>query len=92
MAILETQGGTHVHVDDLRPVATASDVVATADTVSGIHVAGAIQAYIVDLADATRRHHELTLGVSPRGALALQRAPRARTRRASAATTCCPTT
>jgi MoxR-like ATPase len=45
--------------------------------VSGIHVAGAIQAYIVDLADATRRHHELTLGVSPRGALALQRAARA---------------
>jgi MoxR-like ATPase len=77
VAILETQGGTHVHVDDLRPVATASDVVATADTVSDIHVAGAIQAYIVDLADATRRHHELTLGVSPRGALALQRAARA---------------
>jgi MoxR-like ATPase len=77
VAILETQGGVHVHVDDLRPVATAADVVAAADTVADIHVAGAIQAYIVDLADATRRHHELTLGVSPRGALALQRAARA---------------
>ena len=37
----------------------------------------AIQTYIVDVADATRRHHELALGVSPRGALALQRAARA---------------
>jgi MoxR-like ATPase len=42
-----------------------------------VHVDPAIQHYIVDLADATRGHHDLVLGVSPRGALALQRAARA---------------
>jgi MoxR-like ATPase len=77
VAILEAQGTAHVDVEDLRPVATAADVVLAADSVASIHVATAIQAYIVDLADATRRHHELALGVSPRGALALQRAARA---------------
>ncbi len=42
-----------------------------------IHVAPELQGYIVDLADATRHHRDLMLGVSPRGALALQRASRA---------------
>jgi MoxR-like ATPase len=77
VAILEAQGTAHVNVEDLRPVATAADVVTASDSVADIHVATAIQTYIVDLADATRRHHELGLGVSPRGALALQRAARA---------------
>ena len=77
VAILEAQGTAHVDVDDLRPVANATDVVRAADSVADIHVATAIRTYIVDLADATRRHPELALGVSPRGALALQRAARA---------------
>jgi MoxR-like ATPase len=77
IAILESQGTARVDVDELRPVAAAADIVFAADSVAGIHVATAIQAYIVDLADATRRHHELALGVSPRGALSLQRAARA---------------
>ncbi len=77
VAILESQGTAHVDVEELRPVATAADVVAAAEAVTAIHVATAIQTYIVDLAGATRRHPELALGVSPRGALALQRAARA---------------
>jgi MoxR-like ATPase len=79
VAILDTHGsGTgHLRVDSLEPVASAADVAAAADAVTMVHVAPAIQHYIVDLADATRRHHDLVLGVSPRGALALQRAARA---------------
>ena len=42
-----------------------------------MHVAPELRGYIVDLVDATRRHPDLLLGVSPRGALALQRAARA---------------
>jgi MoxR-like ATPase len=42
-----------------------------------IHVASAIKGYIVDLAAATRSHPALSLGMSPRAALALQRASRA---------------
>ena len=42
-----------------------------------MHVAAELRSYIVDLVDATRRHPDLMLGVSPRGSLALQRAARA---------------
>ena len=42
-----------------------------------MHVAPALAEYIVDLVDATRRRPDLLLGVSPRGALRIQRAARA---------------
>jgi MoxR-like ATPase len=37
-----------------------------------------LKGYIVDLAEATRRHRDLSLGMSPRAALGLQRTARAR--------------
>jgi MoxR-like ATPase len=73
VAILESQT-SHVAVDELQPVVAADDVVAAIDAISTVHVAPPLRSYIVDLADATRRHHDLALGASPRGALALQRA------------------
>jgi len=76
IAILETQG-SHLSVEELRPVASAADVAEAAEFVSEIHVAPILKGYIVDLAEATRRHRDLSLGVSPRGALSLQRAARA---------------
>jgi MoxR-like ATPase len=42
-----------------------------------VYASPELQGYIVDLVDATRHHRDLMLGVSPRGALALQRASRA---------------
>ena len=42
-----------------------------------VHVSPELQGYIVDIVEATRHHRDLLLGVSPRGALALQRASRA---------------
>ncbi len=77
IAVLETQGVGHVRADALEPVTTADAIAAAADAITMVHVAPALQAYIVDLVDATRRHPDLALGVSPRGALALQRAARA---------------
>jgi MoxR-like ATPase len=77
MAILETQGTDRVKVELLEPVCTAAEVAAAADAIASVHVAPPLQAYIVDLVHATRRHPDLALGVSPRGALALQRAARA---------------
>jgi MoxR-like ATPase len=77
MAILETHGAGFVGPDDLEPVATADDVAAAADAITSVHVAPALRAYIVDLVDETRRDPDLALGVSPRGALALQRGARA---------------
>jgi MoxR-like ATPase len=43
-----------------------------------VHVAPALKAYLVDVADATRRHPHLALGMSPRATLSLQRVARAR--------------
>ena len=73
--ILDTHGTTSV-VDDLGPVASAADVEAMIEVAQAVHVAPSLKAYIVDLADATRRHPDLGLGVSPRAALGLQRAAR----------------
>jgi MoxR-like ATPase len=77
LAILETHGVGEVDADALEPVASAADVAAAADATTAVHVAPALRAYVVDLVDATRRDPELALGVSPRGALALQRGARA---------------
>lgn len=43
-----------------------------------VEVAPVLQRYMVDLAEATRRHPATSVGVSPRGTLALQRVVRAR--------------
>ena len=64
--------------DELGAVVRAEDVAAMAEAVRLVHVAPAIGEYLVDLADATRRHPSLALGVSPRATLALQGAARAR--------------
>ena len=78
IAILDAQGDGRGRLEYLQPVATAADIAAAADAIVNVHVAPALAAYIVDLVGTTRRHPELALGVSPRGALALQRSARAR--------------
>jgi len=75
-AILDTRG-SHASVEELAPVTSAAEIVPAASAVADIHVADNLKAYIVDLVTATRQHGDLALGVSPRGALALQRAARA---------------
>jgi MoxR-like ATPase len=63
--------------DHVSPVVTSADINEMAKLASDVHVAPALKGYLVDLADATRRHPRLALGVSPRGTLALLRATRA---------------
>ncbi|MFZ4585446.1 MAG: AAA family ATPase [Acidimicrobiia bacterium] len=75
--ILGSQGD-HPAVEDLAPVASAADIVTGIALANSAHVAPTLRAYIVDLAAATRHHPECALGVSPRGALALQRTAKAR--------------
>ncbi|MCB1259161.1 MAG: MoxR family ATPase, partial [Acidimicrobiales bacterium] len=65
-------------LDEIGPVATTAQVHAMINAVRTVEVAEPLQAYLVDLADATRRHGDLALGMSPRATLALQRAIRAR--------------
>ncbi len=62
---------------DLEAVATPEQVLELAKRVRDVHCSEAVQRYIVDLANATRTHPAVLLGMSPRAALALQRASRA---------------
>jgi MoxR-like ATPase len=77
LAILDTHGSGNV-VGELRPVLTVSEVLAMIATVKQVHMAPALKAYLVDVADASRRHPGALLGLSPRGTLQLARAVRAR--------------
>ncbi len=77
LSILDAGGGEDA-LDGLEPVATAADVLALAQSARATHVAPSVQGYLVDLAEATRRSPALTVGMSPRATLALQRVARAR--------------
>lgn len=76
LAMLDTHGSSSP-LDELKPVAHASDVRALVAAVREVHVSTAIRQYIIDLVNATRSAPELRLGASPRAALHLLRASRA---------------
>jgi len=59
------------------PAAGAADLAAARAAVRGVQVAPEVTGYIVDLCRATRQSPSLRLGVSPRGATALQATARA---------------
>jgi MoxR-like ATPase len=77
LSILDAYGSGEVAPESLEPVTDATAIAAWSGELAGIHIAPELQGYIVDLVDATRHHRDLLLGVSPRGALGLQRASRA---------------
>ncbi len=76
-AILQTHETDNV-VGGLQPVATMNDIEAMARLVSAVHIENDLRAYLIDLAEATRRHPAISLGMSPRATLSLQRVSRAR--------------
>ncbi len=65
-------------VSELQPVATVNDVQAMARLVSKVHIDPDLRAYLIDIAETTRRHPSIALGMSPRATLSLQRVARAR--------------
>ena len=62
---------------NVKPVASPEDVLRAIEFTSRVFVDKSIREYIVDLAEATRRHKRILLGVSPRGEVALLYASRA---------------
>ncbi|MEY2755185.1 MAG: hypothetical protein RJB65_1543 [Actinomycetota bacterium] len=76
LEILE-QHSTGSALDRLRPVVTTDEVVRMIRAVRTVFLAPALRAYLVDLADASRRHPALSLGLSPRATVQLARAVRA---------------
>lgn len=64
-------------IDHICPVLTAEEVNALQSMVKHVHVDRSIAEYIVQIVNATRHHHQLQLGVSPRGSLMFFRAAQA---------------
>ena len=69
--------GSRSPLDQLSPVARASDVQELVVAVRGVLVSDQVKDYIISLANATRTSPELRLGASPRASLHLLRASRA---------------
>lgn len=61
-------------LDTLSAVTTPAELIAAQAAVRNIKVSDAVSSYLLDLADATRRHSLVRYGLSTRGALALQHA------------------
>jgi MoxR-like ATPase len=77
LAVLDGLGAAEV-LRSIQPVATIDDVNSMVAQVKAVHVAPALKGYLVDLAEMSRRHPALVLGMSPRATLQLSRAIRAR--------------
>jgi len=64
-------------VEDLQPCISLEEVQELRRLCAAVQVEGSLKQYIVDLVRSTREDEEITLGVSPRGAVALHRASQA---------------
>jgi MoxR-like ATPase len=61
-------------LDYLQPVASAQDIIDLRKQHAAVKCAQSVMQYIVSLAEATRHHDKIELGISPRGSLALMHA------------------
>lgn len=64
-------------VDKLQPVLTAEQLVICQRAVRTVHVDPKIRRYITEIVHATRSHHDIALGGSPRASIALYRTSQA---------------
>jgi MoxR-like ATPase len=74
--ILATHGISS-SLDEIGPVTDAPGISAMMAAARQVHVAEALQRYIVDITAATRNHPDIYLGASPRASMMLLRAARA---------------
>ena len=58
-------------LESIEPVATAADIMDAQRSYTAVHVAQSMLEYMVKIAEETRRHPDVLLGVSPRGTQAL---------------------
>jgi MoxR-like ATPase len=64
-------------IDTLTPVVAGEELLTLSQQVTGVHVDESLEAYILNLVQATRTHADLALGASPRGSLALYKTSQA---------------
>src|SRR5690606_25096665 len=64
--VLEMRPATN-RLPQLEPVLTREDLIALQDHVDSVKMDASLTKYIVELANATRSHSDLQVGLSPRG-------------------------
>lgn len=64
-------------VDDLKPCISLEELLQLRESSNKVQVENSLKQYILDLVRATREDDEVTLGVSPRGAVSLHKATQA---------------
>lgn len=74
LQMLQRQG---TNLEDLQPSISPKDLLELQQQVLEVKVATPLQQYILNLVRASREDEDVTLGISPRGAVALQRATQA---------------
>ncbi|MFC1959388.1 AAA family ATPase [Chloroflexota bacterium] len=77
IAMLDSQQYQHP-VNLIQQVVSIQELVTAQQTVREVYLAPEIKRYIIELVSATRRHPDVYLGASPRGALALFRTAQGR--------------
>ncbi len=77
LAMLRTHGSSD-RLAELKPVADAITVANLIVAVREVHVAEAVERYLLAVCRSTRAHPDAELGASPRASLAMLRAARAR--------------
>ncbi|HKF51565.1 MAG TPA: MoxR family ATPase [Candidatus Acidoferrales bacterium] len=65
-------------IDEVPPVMDAAEVVSMQEAVTRVRVDESLLDYILEIAERTRQSEQLSLGVSPRGTVLLQRGAQAR--------------
>lgn len=76
LQMLDDQGAQNT-LAELSPVVSAEEIRSMIAGVQSIYMATALKAYLVDLAEASRRHPAIELGLSPRATLQLAAAAKA---------------
>jgi MoxR-like ATPase len=77
MAILDAQQFAHP-IERLVQITNAAELVGVQELLKTVYVDPLIKQYIVQIVDQTRKHPDVYLGASPRGALTLYRTTQAR--------------
>ena len=75
--VLERYTGQVTPMETLSPVCTAEDIVSMQEQLGTVYCSREVREYVAQIVAATRAHHALQLGASPRGAIALVRAAQA---------------
>ena len=76
MSILDGRGAVD-SLPKLSPVVSAAEVMSMIESVRSVFLADALKSYLVDIAETSRRHPAIELGLSPRATLQLASAARA---------------